>query len=181
MNIYKDRYTKLLEVLPKHKGKIAPAAVEAGFSEQTAYKQGKRLLKTAIKRQAQNTIALMDNKNVTTTELKKTLADRIGMSSEEVFNLLANIARQDRDYTSALKVLKPLAKDVGVDLTEDDSQKTVVPILNVTVKEKSTAIQSHIKEIAPDTAYNADCTTENTEAIEEGTPGVQYDPAKDSE
>lgn len=136
-----DRHLKLLKLLPKHKGKIAPAAMEAGFTKQTAYKRGNSLLKTALKKEARQTLAILENNtNVSTSSMKKTLAEKIGMSSEEVFERLKSIAIQERDLTSALKVLKPLSKDLGVDLGEEETQKVNVPILNVTVKEKATPI-----------------------------------------
>lgn len=154
LHMIKDRHMKLLELLPKHKFKVAPAAIEAGFSEQTAYKQAKSLLQTALKKQEKALMEknreLANNKDLKASEitsaLKQSLVERIGMTSEELFNQLKSIALNERDYASALKVLKPLARDVGVDLGEDESQKVTVPVLNVTVKERTSAQPSRIIE-----------------------------------
>lgn len=123
-----------------------PAAIEAGFSRSTASKQGKRLLKTAVKREAQKTVDMLKgNTEMTTGELKKTLADIVGMSSTEVFAKLKEIALNERDYNSALKVLKPLARDLGVDLGEEESTNVTVPVLNVTVKDTKPLIEASIE------------------------------------
>jgi phage terminase small subunit len=143
-----DRHSKLIKNLPKHNYHVMPAAIEAGFTRSTAAKQGKRLLRTAVKREARKTLATLEGTDdISTTQLKSTLADLLGMSSEEVFSRLKDIALNDRDYNAALKVLKPLAKDLGVDLSEEEQTKVNVPILNVTVKENHTLLDGSVEPL----------------------------------
>lgn len=128
----------MLKLLPKHKGKIRPAAIEAGFEESTASKQPGRLLKTALKKEAKQTLAMLEgNPDMSPTQLKETMAEKVGLSREQVMERVRNIATQERDLNSALKVLRPLSKELGVDLGEEENNKLTVPILNVTVKEKN--------------------------------------------
>ena len=154
----KDRHLHLLELLPKHDWKIAPAAIEAGFSQSTAYKQAKSLLQTALKKQSQlhemQRLAMANNKETKASEIvevlkQQTLAEKIGMTSEMVKERLVYIATQERDLNAALKVLTPLSKDIGIDIGLEESQKTIVPVLNVTVKEKNMAQPSHIIDNPP--------------------------------
>lgn len=140
-----SRYDKLARVLPKNKFKLAPSAVEAGFSPQYAYKQGKIIRENLIKRELKkiekmNGIEISDKTNKEIVENKQTLASIIGMSSGEVFERLKYIANQDKDLTSALKVLKPISKDLGVDLTENEAPSISVPVLNIGIKEKTPQI-----------------------------------------
>lgn len=134
------RRAKFLALLPKHAYKVKPAAIEAGYSEQYADKQGKILYNVAMKEYAKE-MALRSSENVglPTRQERKTLAEMLGLSSEEVFDALRNIALNSKDLTSALKVLKPLSKDLGADLSEEDNAKVVVPVLNIGVRERETA------------------------------------------
>lgn len=132
--VINPRKAKLLNELPKHNWKVAPAAREAGYSAKYANKNPKRILKSALRAQAQEMLDLGANdSNVSTIELKKALAEVIGMSREDVFKRLQSIAFQDKDLSSALKVLLPLAKDLGVNLGTDDN-KVIVPVLNIGVR-----------------------------------------------
>lgn len=133
------RPDKFLEELPKHKWKVEPAAIAAGYSPSYARHCQKLILQRALKRQAEKALALArpDNANTNTEEIKKSLAELIGTDRESVFKRLRQIAfDQDKDLSSALKVLAPLAKDLGVPIGADDAPKTIVPILNIGVKQK---------------------------------------------
>ena len=129
------RKAKLLEELPKHNWKVKPSAIKAGYSPIYADKQANKILKSALKDQAKDiTERISANTPIDTKELKRSLAEIIGLSSEMVYERIRNIATQEKDLGSALKVLAPLAKDLGVNLTED-APKTIVPILNIGVKQ----------------------------------------------
>jgi phage terminase small subunit len=128
------RYKRLISALPKHNYKVRPAAIEAGFTENTADSQGKRLLKSALKYQAQEIINQLDNKPSPSS--KQLMREIVGLSKEDVMERLKYIAFQEKDLNSALKVLAPLAKQEGVILQNEDENKVNVPILNVVVKEK---------------------------------------------
>lgn len=135
------RKKKFLDALPKHKFKVAPSAVEAGYSPQYANKNPKRILKSALKAQAEEIIEMTSaNSNPNSIDMKKSLAEIVGMSRESVFERLRNIAFNEKDLSSALKVLAPLAKDLGVNLNTDEAPKTIVPILQIGVKQETPTI-----------------------------------------
>jgi len=139
----RDRHTKLLENLPKHNYKIAPAAKEAGFTDKTSEKQGKKLLETAIEitkeRALQRAITGKGESQATAMSVLGTL----GVTRDFAVEQYMKIVSQDKDLSTKLKALVPLMKDIGIDVTGDNKQVTV-PILNVVVKEK--AQPSHIVE-----------------------------------
>lgn len=137
MSATKGKYDKFLEELPKHNYNITKTALASGFAKSTAEKQQGRIYKSALKYKAQRALDTLENKTAITKEEGKALMREIvGLSREDLMATLLKIATQDKDYGSALKVLAPLAKEEGVVLHEDDTQKVTVPILNVTVKEK---------------------------------------------
>jgi len=127
------RHRKLLEELPKNNYRVAPSAKKAGFSPQYADKNPRQILNTALKAQAREILETIESKP--TKEAKQTLAEIIGMNREQVFERLRIIANQDRDLSSALKVLAPLSKDLGVPLLDDDHVKVVVPVLNIGIRD----------------------------------------------
>lgn len=146
MNDSLPRHKKFLREMPKHKNIVSRAAIAAGYSPMYADKQGKRILNGALRKEAKELVATLENKPLSTKEAKKTMAEIVGLSREEVMNQLKYIALQAKDLHSALKVLGPLAKEQGVILQEEDKGNVTVPILNVTVKEKITAQPSHYTE-----------------------------------
>jgi hypothetical protein len=166
----RDRHARLLELLPKHKYKVAPAAREAGFSAITADKQGKSLLLTALKKQEiamqqmqKESADKLRNGDITTVEatkqLKETIGSKIGMTRDEIRENIRWLATQERDLATRLKVMRAIARDEGIDLGEEESQKVTVPVLNVTVKEKPTAIQSHIIDQSQEDGHNMHSAT----------------------
>ena len=137
------RHKKFLAEMPKNKNIVTRAAIKAGYSPLYADKQGKRILHSALKREAREIADTLEgNKPMPIKEGRKLMAEIIGLSREEVMNTLKSIALQAKDLNSALKVLAPIAKEMGVVLQEDEKNVTNVPILNVVVKEK-TAQPSH--------------------------------------
>jgi len=130
----KPRHQKLLEELPKNGYKVYPSAIKAGYKASYALKAPSRIIKTAIKAQAKEIIQNIDNKPL--KEAKQSLASIIGMSDTEVFERLRYIAKQEKDLSTALKVLAPLSKDLGVPL-DDETTKVTVPILNIGVRPAS--------------------------------------------
>ena len=141
------RYDKLLDILPTTNYNISKSAILAGFSEQTAKKQGKRLMATALKRQANRALERVESNSITTTEMKKTMAELVGVSSNQLFKRLKYLAfEQDKDYSTQLKILSALANEYGVIINpQDNTQITTVPVLNIVVdKPKDEAIQGDI-------------------------------------
>ena len=128
-------YEKLLKEIPKHKT-AKDAILASGFSPSVANTQAKRVLHGAIKYQAQKILGASKSDTGSSREL---MSEIVGLSREDVFDTLRKIAKQDKDYGSALKVLAPLAKEHGVSLSPDDDQKTInVPILNLSFGTPST-------------------------------------------
>jgi phage terminase small subunit len=126
------KYSKFMEEYTKTSN-ITQSAIKAGFSKMYADKQGKRILNTALRIHAQGVLDRSKKHEITAKEGKQTMADMLGMSREQVFNRLRNIGEQERDYASALKVLGPLSKELGVDIGSQDAEKITVPILNIGV------------------------------------------------
>lgn len=127
------RHAKLLEELPKHNYKVGPAAVKAGYSPLYADKAPRQILKVAMKAQAQALMEAANDKPM--IEAKKELAAAIGITREELQGALRKIALNDRDFSSALKVLSALAKnDLDLNLNTEEAPKTIVPVLNIGVR-----------------------------------------------
>jgi hypothetical protein len=143
------RYKRLIQELPKHNYIVKRAAIAAGFTEQTADKSGKRLVKAAMKNEVKELAERLDNNGLTRKESKQLMRDILGLSREEVMGQLKNIALNGRDYASALKVLGPIAKEEGVILQEDENTKVTVPILNLTIKENQTTAQQSAESALP--------------------------------
>jgi len=131
------RYKKFLQEMPKNRNIVKTSAIKAGYSPQYADKQGKVILHNALKKEAREIAdALERNLPMPIREGKKTMAELVGLSSEDVMNSLKYIAQQQKDLSSALKVLAPLAKEHGVVLQEEENGSVKAPILNVTIKER---------------------------------------------
>lgn len=121
---------------------VHKSAIEAGYSRNTAKVHGKKLLKTALKEKVKETMALLEGKDterkdLTMKETKALMLELVGLSKDELLLTLRKIATQDKDYGSALKVLTPLAKEIGIRLQEDEA-KTIVPILHVGLRANPT-------------------------------------------
>lgn len=129
------RYQRLIGNLDKYNS-VTEAMKASGFSDTTSEKQQKRVLRSALKWKADNTIE--EAKILagdTTVGSKKLMHEILGISRDSLTNRLKSIAEQEKDLASALKVLIPLAKQLGVDLTQEQQGATIVPTLNVTVRE----------------------------------------------
>lgn len=131
----KPRHEALLKALPKHNNKVVPAAIEAGYSRMYAEKRGKVLFNIAMKEQAKEIVERLEEKPLSIKETKQLMSEIVGMSRNDVMNRLKYIATQEKDLSSALKVLAPLAKEYNVILQEGEQQKTIVPTLNITMRE----------------------------------------------
>ena len=122
------RYDRLMKEIPKHKS-VTAALLASGFSVHTSQTQQKRVMQSALKYQAQK---ILDTANGT-VKTKQLMSEIVGISKENLFDLLRKIANNDKDYGTALKVIAPLAKEHGIALAQDEGVNVQVPILNVTV------------------------------------------------
>ncbi len=131
-----------MEISPKYKmfmveylktSNITQSAIKAGFAPQYADKEGKLILNRAIKYHTQALLDKSSNNEITSEEAKKDLCDLLGLTSDNVMNRLKDIALQDRDYSSALKVLAPVSKSIGYDMSTEDNKEVTQPVLNIGV------------------------------------------------
>jgi hypothetical protein len=120
----KNRIDKFSE-LYQASGNIYQSAIKAGYSENVAKSKGKWLVGKAERR-------LQETVNSLPVSEKKTMAEIVGFSKEKLMERLYNIGIQERDLSTALKVLAPLAKEYDVDLTPSNDAITV-PVLNISV------------------------------------------------
>ena len=126
MTIANIRYKRLIREIPLHKT-AKDAIIASGFSENTANKQAKRVLNSAIKYQARDIL----DRNIDNVKTKELLSDIVGLSSEEVFSIIRKIATQDKDYSSALKAIAPVSKSLGYALQDTEDKTTIAPTLHL--------------------------------------------------
>jgi hypothetical protein len=131
------RYPRLISELPKHKN-ISDAIEAAGFSRSTARKQQKRVLRSALKDQARG---YLDDERTGGMNSKQLMSEIVGLGRIELFEVLKKILFQDKDYSSALKVLAPLIAQHGVELKAEEGDKITVPVLNVMIEKSSPIIE----------------------------------------
>lgn len=133
MQILKPKYRKFLQYY-KESNNILESAVRAGFKDNYARKQGKTILNRALKYQANEILLMTSDNQLSKQESKKLLRDIIGISEEDITDRLRYIAfEQNKDLNSALKVLKPVSKELGYNI-EDTEETTTQPTLNVTIE-----------------------------------------------
>ena len=123
--------------------------VNAGYAKDSATKQSKKIIESALKK-------------VTDEEIKKTVYDSslsprskilqmVGMSEGELINEYMYIVKQNKDLTNKLKAMLPLLKTQGI--VWEDSNTTVNPTLNLTVKTNTPALD-HAQNISAPPADN---------------------------
>lgn len=122
------RYKRLINEIPKHDN-ARDALLASGFPASTANKQSKRVLQKALKHQAQEILkAPIDPSQGS----KRLMSEIVGISSTNLFERLKYIANQDKDLSSALKVIAPLVKEHGVILSQDDDKANItIPVINL--------------------------------------------------
>jgi hypothetical protein len=86
-----------------------------------------------MKLQAQQMLNKAENNDITAKEGKKLMHELLGLTREEVYENVKWLANQEKDLSTRLKVIQAIAKQLDIDLTQEEQQKTVVPILNVVV------------------------------------------------
>lgn len=104
--------------------------IDNGYSESTANKISGEIIKRATRAVAKE-VANMELVDIGKSQTKSAI-EILGLTSGEVANTLKKIATNDRDYASALKVLRVLAKEIGVHLDEEETKTQ--PLLNITVE-----------------------------------------------
>lgn len=132
-----DRYGKFLELMVVNKYNVTKSAIEAGFSPTYAGSKQKYIMQQAIKYRLEKAgIQVAKVHDLTTPQAKKTMAEIVGFSREELMNNLRFLATQEKDMSVRLRVVAPLAREYGVNL-DPEKETTIVPTLNITVRERS--------------------------------------------
>ena len=144
MNLRPKRF---LEVLSKHKGQVGPAAREAGYTSSYAHSSPKIIRNTAMKEAVKELSERVNKKDLTKEETKQLMCDVMGLDSSIVLSTTRKIALQDKDYSSALKVLSPLLKELGIDISQQEQQNITVPVLNIGVTMQDKPNNNDIIEI----------------------------------
>lgn len=158
--------------------------IQNGYSEQTATKASGDIIKRATRAvayQVANTKLGEISK-----EMTKSAIEILGLTEAEVANTLRKIATNDRDYASALKVLNPLAKEIGVNLTSEE-QKTQ-PLLNITVESGNSEkepdnITGHLSSTVVEKTADDTVEFESSESddVASGGVGVEGDIGEEEE
>ena len=102
-----DRHTKFLTFYSEPgstQWNIYRSACKAGFSKQTAAKQGRSILVTALRRELRQQEAAG----------APTMAEKAGFSREEIIDELRKIIRQDKDYRTKLKAIERMVGEYGI-------------------------------------------------------------------
>ena len=144
LNTLKERHKKFLEYYAISQN-ISESAIKAGYSPQYANKEGRKLLNTAIRLQAQSIVNKASNQEITKQESQSVLKI-LGLTREQVVKRLNIIAFQDKDYSSALKVLMPVSKSIGYDISQQDTPNITIPVLNIVVDKTDMASSKDIVE-----------------------------------
>ena len=102
-------------------------------------------MNTAIRLQAQSIVNKASNQEITKQESQSVLKI-LGLTREQVVKRLNIIAFQDKDYSSALKVLMPVSKSIGYDISQQEQPNITVPVLNIVVDKTDMASSKDIVE-----------------------------------
>lgn len=155
------RQLLFLELLPKHNFNIKRAAIEAGYTEKTADRQGKRILKTALatsmrlqaealsgdakqeeEKETMPIVSLSSKEIVEEMKNPDSILSIVGYSKDSVISHYKYVVEQEKDMNAKLKALAPLLRVLGIELNPDEQGKTVVPQLFIGVEEvKKEALQ----------------------------------------
>ena len=146
----RDRHAILLEVLAAHpEFSVYKAGKIAGFADTTMRKQGKKVLNTALKRQAALAEAERRNdKEIATTEysaIRDTVASRLGVEREEMEERFRYLALETKRDDVSLKAITPLLRDeYGYDPVEQTDAKQ--PVINIVMQEPTVSLAPQQKE-----------------------------------
>lgn len=130
----RDRHVILLEEYRKT-GNLTQSAIKAGFTPLTANKCGRSLLETALKRERILIEKKIENGLMTRNEKKKAF-EVLGLTRENLIDNIKWLLEQEKDLSVRYKIVAKLGKDIGVDLSDDDSNKPIAPTLNIGIVNK---------------------------------------------
>jgi Holliday junction resolvasome RuvABC DNA-binding subunit len=140
-----EKATKLLNLYTKNNYNAYKTFKEMGYSEHTCKTATSRLLKSAQKTVLKNkTKELEQDTKVSTREQVKNSLDILGVSEEMVKERLKFIAFDTTDYTNAIKILQLLSKDIGLNISDSETQKT--PAVSLTLVKSN----GEINAVSPD-------------------------------
>lgn len=150
-----ERYAVFLELLPKYNYNVTKSAIEAGFSRNTANTQQKRIMKQALKYRLGKAGIEMKNKGqdlriAPAQEIQRTMAEMVGFSQKELMDNLKELGTQDKDLSVRLRVIAPLAREYGVNLSPEEREGTMMPVLAITVRKNGPVEpqETQVKDVA---------------------------------
>lgn len=144
MSMSPKKASKIMSDYAKNNYNSKKTLLENGYKESTATKRPNTVINLASKTVRESLQLDTDDKK----EIARNSLDILGVSKEDVVKQLVKIGFNERDYANALKVLGVLAKDIGINLT-DDEQK---PQTNVNIG---------IRELHTDDVKRLDSSTES--------------------
>lgn len=115
-----DRPARLLRAIPKT-ATIKDAILEAGYSESTALKSGRRTIDTALENISERAIE-------GDTEAARLLT-LVGISREQLMERYRYIAMESQSHAVSLQALQPILRTVGLDLNAGNEQKQAPPLI----------------------------------------------------
>lgn len=144
--MFTPRMRRFLEEYRRNGGNVFRAGVYAGYSENYVKGRGKILLQNAIKAQSLTIAREVQGQNISMEDTKKMMFEIVGFTREELLSNIKEMATQTKDYATRLKVVKALAKELGVslDLAEDENKNA--PVLNIVVEKKEAPLILEAKE-----------------------------------
>ena len=123
-----SKASKIMATYAKNNYNAYKTLMELGYSKSTALNDAK----ATIDRASRTVNESLQLDTVEPKEVAKTSYEILGLSKEEVIENLKEIATQSRDYTNRLKVVTPMARDIGIKL--DDTEENKSPTVNLTVE-----------------------------------------------
>jgi CBS domain-containing protein len=164
-----EKARKILSDFRKNNFVVGKTLKENGYTPLSADKAGGKIIAVATRTLARE-IANADLDQIRKDPVMLRNIDIIGLSEEEVSEGLKDIAKQTRDYSTKLKLLAILAKDIGANL--DDAVEKKQPLLNVVVENVDTATRNdNVIEVVSTMSENAYCATNEVGGTPEGDIG----------
>jgi hypothetical protein len=134
-----DRHTRLLKRVATEPN-LKAAILAEGYSENTAHRQAKRTLETAIESVQERAI----RGDATANEI----LEKVGLSSNELMGRYKYLVMESKNEAVSLKAMEPLLKTQGI--SWEDKQQASLPPVNIGIintPPQETAQQSQIVDI----------------------------------
>jgi hypothetical protein len=142
MGITLERAQNNLTKLRENNYVASKALIAAGYTEQSAKKQSKKIFNRSIKKVATEQLKSIVSSNNPISNL----FGIVGISDKEVLAEYIKILKQDKDLSTKLKSMLPLLSQLGLKWNEEQV-KVTVPTLNITMEDNKAIDSPVIKDI----------------------------------